>query len=171
MSSISRTLLVPASLLLAACADTGPAAPTADMHAGPAAEAAEVSTSSGVFEIEGEYYLDCVDEIIRETFRAPFTTRLIVNPKGGHTYLEPFDPMQATGTIVGLTSGHTWTHTRVVSPYVDRGGAGGMTHFIFRSTLVSETGPTLELRHLFHVTTDANGELRVDRLNLRCFVR
>ena len=35
-------------------------------------------------------------------------------------------------------------------------------------TWVSDAGEKIELRNVFHVSYDANGNLKVDRLEIRC---
>lgn len=133
-----------------------------------AAEVAEIASGRGMFDVEGDWYLNCIDEMVQESFHAPFSYRLYVNDKGDATYLERFDVGTARGTLVGRTSGHTWRHTRVASPLVTRNGAGGTTQYTFRSTLVSETGPTLELWSEFHASRDADGESRIASLRAHC---
>jgi len=148
-----------------------PVNPAQFSDAAIAAEVAEVASGSGMFGVEGDWYLNCIDEMVQETFHAPFSYQLFVNARGDQTYLERFNVATAKGTLIGLTSGHTWRHTRVASPVVARSGAGGTTLYTFRSTLVSETGPTLELWSEFHASRDAAGESRVASLRAHCVAR
>lgn len=173
MSSVLFIPAVPAVLLVTACASLSPATSSsfAFAPAAIAAEIAEVASGTGAFDVEGDWYLNCIDEMVQESFHAPFSYRLFVNARGEATYLERFNVESAKGTVVGLTSGHTWRHTRVASPAVARNGAGGTTVYTFRSTLVSTTGPTLELRSDFSASRDVEGESRIASLRAHCVAR
>jgi hypothetical protein len=93
---------------------------------------------------------------------APFTYRLILTPRGDFVYVEHWDTEAVTGTMIGLDSGIVWTRTKNLSPYIVRSTGGGMEHYTFKGTFVSDHGPTIEVHEVYHVSYDANGELRVE---------
>lgn len=74
------------------------------------------------------------------------------------------------GNPVLVPEGMTWTLRNNVSPYVIRIGKGMMEKYTAWSKWVSETGgPTITLRHVFHATVNAKGELIVTWEDTDCW--
>lgn len=163
-------MLAFASLAPLACAESPAApAPTA-LVTDATADAAAVSQGTGVFEWDGYAYIDCIGEEAHSVVSAPYEYHLVERANGESVYVELWDQHAITGTLDGLTSGHHWTRIHNVSPMVIRSAGGGMTHYTFRGTFVSETGPTLEWTEVFHTSRDANGRLVAEKLRINCRV-
>ena len=124
---------------------------------------ATIETGSGVFIVEDvlEWFEPVGEEVLISVY-APFTYRLILTPRGDFVYVEQWDTEAVTGTMIGIDSGIVWTRTKNLSPYIVRSSGGGMEHYTFKGTFVSEDGPTIEVHEVYHVSYDANGELRVE---------
>lgn len=156
-------------LLLAACSEGAPPSPLAAPLVRQA-DAATVTSGTGVYVFQADVpFHECVGEVVRADVRAEYTYRLVRTPKGDALYVERWTPQSTTGTLTGLTSGHVWVRTRTVSPFISHTVGGGVTHYTFRGTFVSETGPTLEVREMFHVSADATGTVRVERVQMKCW--
>lgn len=121
----------------------------------------------GVFVSSGEYGLDCLTEIVHEVrTEIPFRYHLTVTPNGNTILTDPFIPGTGTGTLVGLTSGTIWTLDRVMSPDVQLVTAAQMYTFTANIWWVSETGPTINIHSLFHISTNADGEITSAKIDL-----
>ena len=121
----------------------------------------------GVFVSSGDYNLNCLNETVREAgTEIAYRYHLTVTPSGHTIFVEPFIPGTGTGTLLGLSSGTIWTLDRVVSPYVERVTAGTSVHFTANIWWVSETGPTLNIHSLFHISTNANGQITAAKVDL-----
>jgi hypothetical protein len=134
-----------------------------------AAAPAVVEKGTGVLEIDQVFFLDCFGEWVHEIGSVTYNYHRVQLPNGNYVYHDLW--LKLASTSYGLESGHVWTINKNVSPYIERSTGGGMTHFTAQTTGVSETGPTIELRNVFHISFDANGELKVDRLEIRCWLR
>jgi len=129
--------------------------------------AAYHENGEGVFVSSGDYFLDCLGETVREVHtEIAFRYHLTVTPGGGTILVDPFIPGTATGTLQGLTSGTIWTLDRVVSPEVIRVTAGQMHTFTANIWWLSETGHTLNIHSLFHMSTNAIGEITSAKVDL-----
>jgi hypothetical protein len=172
-----RTTLHTASLLaaglLAACSEPVTAPPSADLalDAAPAASAASMTTGSGVFTYDGIAWVGCINEEAHSVVSAPYTYHLVQTANGDEVYIEQWDKTAITGSLTGLSSGHYWTRVDNVSPMVIRSAGGGMMQYTFKGTFVSETGPTLEWTEVYHISSNANGRLVVDKYRANCRVR
>lgn len=163
MRCLSLTLL---PLVLAACERDSVSPAGAETFPRPAF-AAYQEKGEGVFVESGDFVLDCLSETVREVHtEIVFKYHLTVTPGGGTIFVDRFIPGTATGTLVGLTSGTIWTLDRVISPEVIRVTAGEMHTFTANIWWVSETGPTLNLHSLFHISTNANGEVTSTKFDL-----
>ena len=129
--------------------------------------AAYHENGEGVFVSSGDYFLDCLGETVREVHtEIAFRYHLTVTPGGGTILVDPFIPGTGTGTLQGLTSGTIWTLDRVVSPEVIRATAGQSHTFTANIRWLSETGPTLNIHSLFHMSTNAIGEITSAKVDL-----
>jgi len=156
MRCLPLTLL---PLVLAACGHD-PVSPAGAVPLSRPVFAAYQEKGEGLFVSSGDYSLDCLSETVREVHtEILFRYHLTVTPGGGTVLADAFIPGTGTGTLVGLTSGTIWTLDRVVSPEVIRVTAGQMHTFTANIWWVSETGPTLNIHSLFHMSTNANGEI------------
>ena len=166
-----RRLLLPLGLL-AACGDpTAPPAPAADIGAVPqlAAGGATVETGTGTFVVVELGYLDCVGEDVHWDATVEFRYHLVTGPNGQIVYLEPFIPHSQEGTAVGQTTGTIWTLEQVMSPFVLRDTeASDLLQVTATQVWVSETGPTLHLHTLLHLSQNAAGEVVVDKFVWTC---
>jgi hypothetical protein len=134
-----------------------------------AAAPAVVEKGTAVLYLEGDVYSDCFGEVMHFNHVIPYRYHRVQLPNGNYVYQELW--IDSTLTAVGLETGTVWTAEKNVSPYIERTTGGGMVHFTDMVTWVSDTGLTIELRSVLHLSFDANGELRVDRLEFRCWER
>jgi hypothetical protein len=134
--------------------------------------AAQIDRGEATLIIVDQVYLDCVNEVVAFNAAVPFRFQQIDTPTGRTIRLEPFKPHSGTGTAVGQTSGTVWTLGRVVSPLVlIAGGPGGMLHFTATQQWVSSTGPQLHLFTLVHISQNALGEVKAEKIIIdRCHV-
>ncbi len=167
MSSHARLLVIPAALLLVAC-ERQPVAPDQALAPQPVF-AAFHENGEGVIVERGDNDLNCLNETVRGGVEIPYRYHLTVTPSGHTILVETFIPGTGTGTLLGLSSGTIWTLDRVVSPYVERVTAGTSVQFTANIWWVSETGPTLNIHSVFHISTNARGEITATKVDLgRC---
>ena len=127
-----------------------------------------VEKGTGVLNFESENYNECVGEVLYEIASITYDYHMVTTPNGEYVYHDLW--LNLSSTLIG-ESGTVWTLKKNVSPFVDRSTGGGATHFTARTTYVSDTGQTLELRSVFHISFDANGELKVERGEFRCWLK
>lgn len=127
---------------------------------------AVVEKGEGVLNIEEEFFQECFGEVLHSIGTIPYTYHRVQLPNGKYVYHDLW--LNPTFVAVGLDTGTIWTLAKNVSPFIDRTTGGGMTHFTAMGTWVSDAGEKIELRNVFHVSYDANGNLKVDRLEIRC---
>ena len=162
-----RKLYLALILSLVLACERDPVAPAGAEPVLKPAFAAYQEKGEGVFVSSGDFVLDCLSETLREVHtEIPFRYHLTVTPGGGTIFVDRFIPGTGTGTLVGLTSGTIWTLDRVVSPDVIRVTAGQMETFTANIWWVSETGPTLNIHSLFHISTNADGEVTSAKFDL-----
>ena len=155
-------------LVLAAC-ERDAVSPTGAETLPRPAFGAYHENGEGVFVSSGDANLDCLSETVREVHtEILFRYQSTVTPGGSTILFARFIPGTATGTLVGLTSGTIWTLDRVVSPEVIRVTAGESLTYTANIWWVSETGPTLNIHSLFHVSTNADGEVTSEVELLTC---
>jgi hypothetical protein len=134
-----------------------------------AAWAAPAVVEKGSYEVYGEGVIDeleCTGEPVLEKASIVVNYHRVQTPKGDYVYHDLW--LDATGTLTGLESETVWTLKKFVSPGIDRSTGGGMVEFNTSKTYVSETGQRITLRAVYHVSFDANGELRVDHFEWGC---
>ncbi len=134
-----------------------------------AAWAAPAVVEKGSFEVYGEGVIDeleCTGEPVLEKDSIVVNYHRVQTQKGDYVYHDLW--LDATGTLTGLESETVWTLRKFISPGIDRSTGGGMVEFNTSKTYVSETGQRITLRAVYHVSFDANGELRVDRFEWGC---
>lgn len=153
----------------AACADA--TAPAPDIVNGRASfQGATVERGEGMFTFNRVHFWACVGERVHNVVAIPLTWQRVLLPNGDYIYHEIVPAAEGVGTITGLTSGHVWRRDVLAAPYIERSTGGGMTHWIYRGRFVSETGPTLEVREVFHVSANANGEITAQHHEVECRV-
>lgn len=157
-------------VLVAACADVRDAT-APDEPAGIARlDAATVTRGTGVFTFNRVHFWACVGERVHNVARMPLEWTQVVTPNGDVLYRELIMNGEGVGTVTGLTSGHIWRRDVKASPFIQHTMGGGMTHFTYQGRFVSETGPTLFVHEVFHVSRDASGEITVDHHEVSCRV-
>jgi hypothetical protein len=104
---------------------------------------------------------DWIGEWVHEDGGVTFNYHRVQLPNGDYVYHDLW--FQTTSTLTGLKTGTKWILQRNVSPDVIRSTGGGMIMWTTLSIYVSETGPTIHIHYLYHISYDANGELRVQR--------
>src|SRR5688500_17157543 len=155
MAGHIRVLTTIIVVAVAGCSDTtGPNNPEAQPQ-----RSAIRTSGTGVFTVDAVTWHPCLGEVVHTVLHAPYTFHLVRNPNGEYVYHEQWDSHAITGTVTGLTSGTVWTRERFVSPYTERSAGGGMTHYTFGGFLVNESGVTVQVREVFHVSRNATGEL------------
>lgn len=127
---------------------------------------AVVEKGEGVLNIEEEFFLECFGEVLHSIGTIPYTYHRVQLPNGNYVYHDLY--LNPTFVAVGLDTGTIWTLAKNVSPFVDRSTGGGATLWTSMQTWVSDAGEKVEVRNVFHVSYDANGNLKVDRLEIRC---
>ena len=159
-----RILTVAIAAAAAACSDSaGPADPVAPIQMN-----ATTTKGTGVFAVDNVVFFPCVGETVHTVLNAPFTFYLVTLPSGEYVYHDHWDTQAVTGTLTGLTSGTVWTRDRFRSPFMDRSTGGGTTHWTSTGIFVSETGPTLQINEVFHVSRNAAGEIKVLKHEFNC---
>ncbi len=130
---------------------------------------AVVEKGTGYLAYEWEGDIDCLDEAVRETASITYNYHLVTTPNGDIVYNDLWFNLEST--LVGVSSGTVWTLVKNVSPDVIRTTGGGSSLWTARTTYVSDAGQILEIRAQFQITYNANGELKIDRFEVRCWVR
>jgi hypothetical protein len=123
----------------------------------------------------GGFVYDCFGVPVVEEFTVTYNYHQVQTPSGNSVYHDLY--MHFTGTMREadkdgnvIPDGMAWDLQNNVSPYVIRIGKGMMEKYTAWSKWVSETGgPTITLRHVFHATVDANGELIVTWEDTDCW--
>ena len=157
-------------VLVTACADgrdaTAPDAPGSITRL----DAAAVTRGTGVFTFNRVHFWACVGERVHNVVRMPFQWTQVVTPNGDLLYRELSPNAEGVGTVTGLTSSHVWRRDVKASPFIAHTMGGGMTHFTYQGRFVSETGPTLAVHEVFHVSRNASGEITVEHHEVSCRV-
>lgn len=129
---------------------------------------AVVEKGSGVINDEYEsIYIECFGELLQITAVIPYTYHRVQLPNGEFVYHDLY--LRANIVGIGKDTGTVWTMEKITSPLIERSTGGGMIHTSSRDTWVSDTGERVEVRISFHLSFDANGNLRVDRFEVRCW--
>lgn len=168
---IPRALL---TLLLAGLASCAPGPEVTEPTPGELGQVSLSATSTkgtATFNFDQVHFWDCIGEDIHNVFQVTYDYTLIQLPSGEYVYRELWPNGKAVGTVTGLTSGHVWQRNIQASPFVDRSTGGGMTHWTYQGRFVSATGPTIDVHEVFHLSRDANGEVRVDSFKSSCRVK
>ena len=129
---------------------------------------AVVEKGTAHFAVEADFPIDVLGEDVHLSWSVSYNYHVVTTPGGDTVYHELWLNPSATLTA---ESGTVWTLKKTVSPFINRSTGGGMTQFTERSTYVSDTGQILELRNKFQISFNANGELKIDRFEVRCWVR
>jgi hypothetical protein len=151
------------------CGESHTTRPLRFTDAAPASFA-QVEHGTAVFNFNRTHFFGCAGETVRNVFSVTFSYTRVRLPTGEYVYRELWPRQDAVGTVTGLSSGHVWQRNNLPSPYVERSTGGGMTHFTSHVRFVSETGPTLIVREVFHMSRNASGELVVDEYKASCDV-
>ena len=135
------------------------------------AAGATMTRGTATFSLDRVDFWDCVGEMIHNQFEVTFDFTLVLLPGGEFVYRELWPSAGPLGTITGLSSGTVWVRERTLSSYVARSTGGGLEMFTTNALFVSETGPTIRVREVFHVSGNANGEVTADFYQAHCDVR
>ena len=165
-ASIKTALL--AALGLFVLAGLQPAMAQSKAAPNPATVESGYDVMGGVGE---EDWTHIVGEPIGFCLYAPFTWRQVTTPQGETVYHLKWDSAAVEGTLTGLWTGTEWIRTKAAAKFTVRSMGGGMTHITCKNTLISETGPTIEIRMVCHISWDANGELRVDLEKIHAWLK
>lgn len=172
MRSVARSggtcVLLLQLTLLAACSER--LSPTAVRPSPSTLLAAAVPVKGeGVLRGNGATDLDCIGEVGLFHSELPYRFQSVVTPSGNTEYHDAFIPSEGTGTIIGQTTGRVWTLERAVSPEViQTNAAGERSFFTTNNWYVSETGPRLNFHNTFQFRQNADGEIVVESLEVRC---
>ena len=127
-----------------------------------------IQQDSPPFHFEDVVYNECAGEDVHLVMDTIFDYRLVVTPSGDQLYLEPWRE-GATGTMTGMDTGRVWIRCGVVSPFIYRDMGGEMTHWTYKGLWVCDADGSSFMEHeWYHLSYDANGELRVDRYDITC---
>lgn len=137
----------------------------------PPSFSASVQSGISTFSFDRVHWWGCIGERVHNVFVVTYSYTLVQLPTGEFVYRELWPNGGAVGAVTGLTSGHVWTRDSGPSPYIESSTAGGRTTFTGLVRFVSETGPTIEVREVFHLSRDASGEIRVDEYMASCEAR
>lgn len=119
--------------------------------------------------VDEPFYWQCAGQQVTQTITGTFSYHSVLTPSGMTQYHELW-LKGITGRVEGA-DGTVWIRTGNVSPYVELRNADGtlrMVQFTFKGEFVSETAPTIKVWQLYHLTIDANGELRIELSESRC---
>jgi len=161
MRPLSLTLL---PLLLAAC-EQPPVAP--DQAPGPSFQAAsEWTRASFSYDFPG-VFVACRGETMHFYGEVPYKMHEVTTASGGYNYffqLSPATPASPPYYGVGETSGKVYLYKNGGPLNESFHLAAGEVHtYLDRETYVAENGDRLSVDRTFHITTNANGQLTVDR--------
>jgi hypothetical protein len=170
-------LLVP--LLVVACdretvTSPEPPASSVALEGSPvalSAAGATVTQGTGTFSLDAIQFWDCIGEMIHNQFEVTYDYTLVVLPSGESVYRDLWPSTGPLGTVTGLSSGTVWVRERTLGPDVIRSTGGGLQMFTTNALFVSETGPTIHVREVFHLSGNANGEVTADFYQAYCDVR
>lgn len=156
-------------MVLAGCSDA-PLSPMGLAEPARAAlSAATVERGTYDFSFDAYQYWDCVGEDIHNVINGTARYSTVTNDQGS-LYRELWFSDRDAGTITGMTSGTVWRREIKASPFRTSDLGGGRTGFVYRGRFVSETGPTLFVREVFHTSSNAAGEVKVDNYEFTCDV-
>jgi hypothetical protein len=110
----------------------------------------------------------CIGEWVHDSGSVTYKYHVVVTPNGESLYHELWLDGNASGTIVGLTTGTIWTLEKIVSPCIIQTTENGMMHWTSLSRAVSETGATLQFNSLYDGWFDEDGELQVKVYRCNC---
>lgn len=157
---------------LAACGESGgPLANESDALLLRSAGGAVIERGAGLLTFDAVVPFSCAGEDVRSIVYMPYEYQKVLLPTGEYVYHDRLITELVTGSLIGQSSGTVWTRTENRAVTQDHSTGGGSYHYSFTGTFISETGPTIEVHELFMVMRNANGELTVDRKELRCRVK
>jgi hypothetical protein len=158
------------ALLASTLACTGKDMPTSPRLVPAAASFAAVEMSgTGVLSGSGRRFLDCIGEVGILQSDIPYRFHSVVTPSGAMHFTDSFIPGEASGSIVGESTGRVWTLQRAISPEVSQTtGAGESSFFTTNNWYTSETGPTLNFHNTLRFRQNADGQVTVDDFEIRC---
>ncbi|MBW3553717.1 MAG: hypothetical protein KY466_09405 [Gemmatimonadetes bacterium] len=152
------------TFILSGCEDIS--APLAIEPGQPLVAKAEVQSSGvALWEHQAAAYVDCVSEEVAFAVSIPYKWHLTVTPSGNVIFTDQF-LRGGRGSAVGKDSGTLWTLDRVSLPEVIRVTKGELYHAAASEWWVSETGPTMHIRHLVHILQDAQGQIRSEKVDV-----
>jgi hypothetical protein len=170
MNTTRPILLVPLLLLLlGGCGGDDPVtAPATDLDKGENGNGAWVETGTGIFNFDGTFYWECVDEVVHVLVYAPYTWRLVHLPSGETIYHEHWDTENVVGTLEGMETGLIWHREHVVTPLVmvrDQ-----VVHYTLNQVFVcAGDGPTVRVHEVYHRNLDGSGEVVQEWDKFRCW--
>ena len=136
----------------------------------PASRSASITEGTGTFSFDRVHYWACIGEMVHNVFQVSFEWTKVELPNGEYLYREPWHVLGVWGTITGLTSGTVWYREHGISPSIERSMGGGMYEYTGHVRFVSETGPTILVNEVYHLSSDANGKTTVEFYNAECIV-
>ena len=122
-------------------------------------------------EYSGTFYWECLDEIVYTEFSVPARYFVVETPSGNVSRIDKWLPNQLEGIIINLETGEIWDRTNFTANVVARetGGDGSMVEYACKGVIVNmETGERIVVTERYHVSSDANGEVHVEMLSLKC---
>lgn len=132
---------------------------------------AVVEKGTGTFELDLELYWPCLETDVLTVFTVPTRYYLVQTANGNEVYVEQWLPNQLEGFIIELDSGAYWERTKTITTMVSRstGGDSEMLEYAFKSVMVNvDTGERMMVNERYHISYDANGEMRVETSSLNC---
>jgi len=150
---------------------------------------AVVEKGSIAFVSKGILYAPCLDAWLYEVVNVDYNYHQVTTPNGNFLYHDLYMHFTGTsqqveegedgqpvldddGNAVLVPGGVTLTLKNNVSPYHIRIGKGMVEHYTAWSTWVTEDGAKVQFQSDYHITVDANGEVRVERGGvLECSVK
>ena len=160
-----RSLSVPLLALVLANCERQPVAPDRALRPEFAATS-DWTRSSFFFDFPG-VFVACRGETMHFYGEVPYTWHQVTSPSGSYNYFFHILPETPSGppyTGVGETSGKVYLYKNGGPGNESFHLAAGEVHtYLDLETYVAENGDRLSVARTFHVTTNANGQLTVNR--------
>lgn len=132
---------------------------------------ATTERGTGTFGIDATFFWACAGEVVHNVFEVTFAYSRVVLPNGEYLYHEVWPNSTGVGTLTGLSTGTVWRRDVQSSQYIERSSGGGLVAYTYKGLFVSETGPTLDVQEVYHLSTSANGSVTVDNYSFTCRVK
>ena len=127
---------------------------------------AEQNWERSSFDVDATVFVPCLGENVRFFGTVPFQFHSVTTASGTFNYKLQFRPGPVSPPFFGhaLTSGTLYRFVNGPLNETFHAGAGEVLRFKVNETYISESGDRLEASAFVHVTTNANGDVTVQKV-------